>query len=420
MEEASGFGFQDIKPAGVLRCPVMPKDRYQPLIPEPPEPRMKACVVVPARNEEELLPSALHALAEQKRLDGRPLDHATYEVLVLVNNSTDRSVDVAKSFQRLYKGLRLYVIERNFDDAHSHIGHVRRSLMDEACARLETVAVHGGCILSTDADTRVAPNWICRNLEELDKGVDAVGGRIVVPPCEQDACLDLRTQTLYRYDELYARLVCWVEDCWDSEAHDPWPRHHHHFGGSLALTPNAYKGVGRLPPRRFLEDVALYDAFRRHDLRIRHANTVRVFSSARVQGRIRWGLSRRLRDWQQLALSANRVRVESARFLEHLFQTRARLRKVWSASRAGLEPRSDATHAVCSALSLPVRYALEIARTSRCFGLLLERLDFYERCRAQWPDWVRLARLTDTVEQLRAAFEVQMRARSKVRQPVFK
>ncbi len=50
---------------------------------EPPSRDLQACVIVPARNEEELLPLALRALAGQKSLDGAPLPRSSYEVIVL-------------------------------------------------------------------------------------------------------------------------------------------------------------------------------------------------------------------------------------------------------------------------------------------------------------------------------------------------
>lgn len=385
------------------------------LVPGPATANLKACVIVPSKNEEELLPSALQALAEQKTLHGMSLSHELYEVLLLINNSTDRSIQVAKSFQQLYPNFQLHIIERTFDNANAHIGYVRRLLMDEACARLEPVGLLNAAILSTDADTRVAPNWICRNLEELGRGVDMVGGRIVVLPCEQ-AALEGCTQALYRSDHLYARLVCWVEDRWDPEAHDPWPRHHHHFGASLAITPHAYKKVGRLPPRRSLEDLALYDALLQRDLRIRHANTVRVFTSARVKGRTRFGLSRQLSYWQERGTRPHRVRVESARFLEHLFRTRNRLRDVWTACRDGVPPAPEAVEQVSSALGLPAPRIIEDARAAKYFGLLLRQKKFYERCRAQWPDWVRLASLTETVEELSASFLAARRSEPELAQ----
>jgi glycosyltransferase involved in cell wall biosynthesis len=384
------------------------------LVPEPPARALQACVIVPVRDEEELLPSALQALAEQKQLNGAPLLYDSYEVILLINNTTDRSRQVAESFQRLYPALRLHIAERILDASRAHIGYVRRLLMDEACRRLETVADDTGLILSTDSDTRVAPNWIARNFDEIDRGADAVGGRIVVLPCDQDV-LDPPAQSMYRYDHLYRRLVCWLEDRCDPEPYDPWPRHYQHFGASLAITPRAYKTAGRLPLRRHLEDVAFYDALLCRDIRLRHSNVVRVFTSGRIDGRTRLGLSAQLKGWQH-SQRVSRVRVESARFLDHLFSTRRQLRRFWLDCRQSRTPVSELSHQLSAALGVPARRVIDSARNSRYFGLLLYNLKFYERCRAMWPDHLRLAKLVNVVDELQAAFAADLRSLTRGRE----
>lgn len=382
----------------------MRKPRSEALVPETPTRGLQACIVLPARNEENFLPSALQALAEQKTLDGRPLPHDAYEVILLINNSTDRTRGVAESFQRLYPSLQLHVVERNFDRSHAHIGHVRRLLMDEACRRLEILGRLESLVLSTDSDSRVASNWICRNSDEIARGAEIVGGRIVVLPCEQDG-MDAATQDIYRHDHLYRRLVCWVEHRCDPEPYDPWPRHYQHFGASLAITPRAYRAAGGIPPRRYLEDVAFYEALVRHDLRIRHSNLVRVFTAGRLNGRTRFGLSRQLKDWQAARKRLLHMRVESMRFLEELFKTRRQMRLLWVDRRHTPEHRNLLADDLAAALGVPARWLVERTQTARHFGLLLSELRFYERFRGMWPNALRLEKLEVVVQELRSAFE---------------
>ena len=54
------------------------------------------------------------------------------------------------------------------------------------------------------------------------------------------------------------------------------------------------------PEVRCLEDVALVQECRRLDLRVRHCPQVRVWTSAREQGRVELGLSSQLREWNEL------------------------------------------------------------------------------------------------------------------------
>src|SRR5204863_6236043 len=127
----------------------------------------------------------------------------------------------------------------------------------------------------------------------------------------------------------YRRLVAWLEDQFDPQPHDPWPRHHQHFGASLAISPRTYRFVGRLPPRRYFEDIAFYQALIQHDVRLRHSNKVRVFTSARLTGRARFGLSRELSEWQACGKKGLRVLVEGREFLEYLFSVRRQFRLLW-------------------------------------------------------------------------------------------
>src|SRR5690242_5314682 len=91
---------------GVHGCPssdnLMSKASSEMLVVEPPGEKLEACVTVPVKDEEDLLPSALRALAEQKTITGDEFDHERYEVILLINNTRDRSRQVVEQFQRLY------------------------------------------------------------------------------------------------------------------------------------------------------------------------------------------------------------------------------------------------------------------------------------------------------------------------------
>jgi glycosyltransferase involved in cell wall biosynthesis len=384
----------------------MPKPFSDVLVLEPPGKRLEACVTVPAKDEEELLPSALRALAEQKTLGGDPLDHDRYEVILLINNTRDRSRQAAEQFQRLYPSFRLHIVDRAFSESKSHNGYIRRLLMDEACRRLEMGESLHQAILTTDADSQVAPNWISRNQEELANGAQAVAGRIVISPCDE-ALLDPATGAVQRYNHLYRRLVAWVEDRFDPQDHDPWPRHHQHFAASLAITPRVYKCAGRLPPRRYFEDICFYQALIGHDVRLRHSNRVRVFTSARLTGRARVGLSTELNDWRLCGKKALRVRVECREFLEYLFAARRRLRRLWLEYQHTRELCTHRVRELSAETGISVSHMLAEVPAARYFGLLLQRTEFYEMCRNHWPDRLRVGPMEQVVNDLTAVFREQ-------------
>lgn len=296
----------------------------------PPSPRLILSVVIPVRNEAAGIERTLASLAHQVNLAGRPLDPSSYEVLLLANNCTDDTAEAARCFARRVPHLNLHVAEVSLPPAAAHVGTARRLLMDAACRRVTASGQKRGVIASTDGDTKAAPDWAAQTLREIEGGADAVGGRIRV---ERGRGEDREARLYALRDAAYQRGLALLEHSLDPNPADPWPRHHQFFGGSLAVTAKAYRAAGGLPPLPCLEDVALGDALRRLDARIRHSPAVRVSTSPRQQGRTPLGLSSQLREWGQMGRAGEAhwvqqpaavvVRFAACRALRGLHQSRA-------------------------------------------------------------------------------------------------
>jgi hypothetical protein len=302
------------------------------LVTVPPAPELLASVIIPAKDEADNLPFALAALAAQTNLQGLPLPARSYEVIVLANNCRDQTAAVARAFSRLHPQLVLHVITIILPQAEAHVGGARRLLMEEACYRLETLGRTTGLIASTDADTQVSPTWLAAIMAEVAAGAEAVGGRILTVASRNPAC---PVRRYHLRDASYQLLRARLEDLLDPNPADPWPRHHQHFGASLALTVRAYRRVGGLPSVSFLEDEALVRALRCRDISVRHSPKVRVLTSDRQQGRVAVGLSWQLRTWAAMSEKQNEPLVESGPQLVALWQTRSALRARWKATRKG-------------------------------------------------------------------------------------
>lgn len=295
----------------------------------PADCRLEVTVVMPVRDEARRLPAALRALAAQCQPDGTPFDAARFEIIVLANNCSDASADIVRRFAARRPHLNLHVVEVAFPAAIAHVGHARACLMNEAWRRLSSRG-DGGVIASTDGDTRVDRGWLAATLAEVQAGADAVGGRIVMD-ADVDRLPELARQT--RRDDAYQRLRARLEHALDPDPADPWPRHHQHFGASLAITARAYAQVGGLPAEPFLEDEALYQALRGHDLTVRHSHRVVVVTSSRRHGRVAVGLSWQLREWASLARAgAEAVVVDPVAWAADIV-LRRRLRTIWAATR---------------------------------------------------------------------------------------
>ncbi|SHL20382.1 glycosyltransferase [Hymenobacter psychrotolerans] len=359
----------------------------------PPAAGLKISVIIPAKDEAANLPATLAALATQLDLQGEPLPFSCYEILVLANNCRDQTAAVVRAFGRQYPALALYVAETTLLAAEAHVGRARCLLMDEACRRLELTAGPAGIIASTDADTRVAPTWLAAMQHEFAAGADAVGGRILPEAAAPHGGTVRRT---HLRDAHYRLLRARLEALLDPDPADPWPRHHQHFGASLGITAAAYRRVGGLPVVPFLEDEALCQALRRHDLQVRHSPKVRVVTSARREGRVEVGLSWQLREWDKLARQHRDPVVENGLSLVAEWQGRQQLRQLWNQAqqRAGRPPLCVQ---LAATLSVPAGALAQQLLASASFGVLWE---WVQQHRARWRRH-RLVPLPQAILELR-------------------
>ena len=245
-------------------------------------------VAIPVRNEEERLPACLRALARQRDRLARPISPTLVRIVVFANNCTDHSASLAR---KLGGGLSLdvRVVEGRLPPATAHAGAARRAAMDLAEAWLAEADERDGVILTTDADSQVAPNWVAENLAAFEAGAEAVLGRI-----DLDEDGKLLPAALHRRGELedaYEQLLTELSWLLDPLEHDPWPRHATISGASLGISRTAYCRVGRLPRVALGEDKALIALLSREDARIRYSPTIHVITSGRTNGRAPGGVA---------------------------------------------------------------------------------------------------------------------------------
>lgn len=192
-------------------------------------------VVVPAFNEEQLLPQCLESLLAQEY-------EGEIEILVVDNASTDGTAGVARRY-----GAR--VIEE------PHRGYCNALMRGFAAARGEIIAC-------TDADTVVPPDWIRRLAREYDRGQDvvAVGGDI------EFVCPNWKSRLLTHH------LIPWINRIDRGNPAGP-----HLWGANLSVRREAFLRVGGWNPRFSLQaDSELSE-------RLRKAGRVVVLESLRVR-----------------------------------------------------------------------------------------------------------------------------------------
>lgn len=290
-------------------------------------PQCTACVVIPVKDEEDHITQTLAAFAQQADRQGAPLDRQMFEILLLINNCTDSSAARIEAFRREHPELAIWVEDIHLPQQQANIGYVRRQLMEAACRRLAQNG--GGVILTTDGDTRVAPDWISQTRAEISAGADAVGGRILFCP-EEEASMDALTAWYHYEDEKYQLLIAEVTAAILQHPHDPAPTHHQHFNGSFAVTTDCYEKSGGIPEVTHLEDCAFFEQLQRIDAQVRHSPKVVVYTSARYSGRSEVGLSNQLRIWRTLGETGGTLMVASGDAIVEKLRFKKRLMDLWS------------------------------------------------------------------------------------------
>ena len=250
-------------------------------------------VAVPAHNEACCIADCLAALALQRDQAGAPLQHGTLEILIFANNCSDETAAGARQASHSIPH-PVHVVEEDLPAEKRNAGWARKRAMDLAAIRLAEVAPINGLILTTDADSRVAPTWVAATLREFETGVDCVAGYIDAIPAEYMA-LGGTFLTRGRLEDTYLRYLAEINARCDPRPHDPWPNHRVSSGASLAVTAAAYSAIGGLPPRPVGEDSALTDTLSRAGFKVRHSMDVCVSTSCRFDGRATGGAADTMR-----------------------------------------------------------------------------------------------------------------------------
>ena len=288
---------------------------------------LRAVVAIPARNEAHHLPACLAALADQRTPSGALLSTPLFEVVLFANNCSDGTTESARALASSLP-FGLTVVEGRLASGAPHAGEARRMAMDLAMARLEAVGAARSVILTTDADSRVAPNWIDGNITAINAGVDAVLGRLALD--EDGRKLPEAVHRRGALESEYEELLTEVFATLDPVAHNPWPHHSTISGASVAITTEAYRRTGGLPRVARGEDKALVAELLRRDARIRFDNAIEVVTSARLEGRAIGGVADTLRLRARFPNSYCDDALEPYRAAETRANWRGRLRRLWA------------------------------------------------------------------------------------------
>jgi glycosyltransferase involved in cell wall biosynthesis len=212
-----------------------------------------AGVVVPAHNEETLLPACLTALHHAAHPATVPV-----HVLVVADCCTDRTAAVAQDYGALVVRL-----------AARNVGAARRAGMTELQNLLSGLDPASVWLATTDADTVVPPDWLVRQLAHADQGWDVVLGTVTVADWSEHPP-HVPAAYAARYDTAGAAHV---------------------HGANIGLRASAYQAAGGFRPLATAEDHALLAAVSQAGCSVVHATDVTVETSARRHARAPRGFS---------------------------------------------------------------------------------------------------------------------------------
>lgn len=210
-------------------------------------------VVVPARNEEDLLPQCLDALERAM---------AALSVPALAMVVLDDCCDGSAAALAGRPGLRSVELRAR------NVGRARAAGFDALLHLTRGTPPSQLWLASTDADSRVPEDWLTVQLEYARQGFEAVLGTVRVEDWAG------------RSAGVAARF---------SARYDDRDGHPHVHGANMGMTASAYLAAGGMPPLALSEDHRL--ASNLAGRRVFRTGRIPVSTSARITARARGGFA---------------------------------------------------------------------------------------------------------------------------------
>ena len=224
-------------------------------------------VVVPAHDEEELLPGCLAALRAAAAQAGVQQPGLRVRIVVAADACSDGTAALAQE-----AGATVVALSAR------NVGRARaagvRELLRHAPEDLPAGTAASSWLATTDADSLVPPDWLARQLRYAADGWESVAGTVAVTDWTGHG-----PGTAAEYARQYGVF------------RGPHPHVH---GANLGFTARAYLGAGGFPPLRTGEDRALVAALRAQGRGVLRASSLPVVTSARRRYRAPAGFGHHL------------------------------------------------------------------------------------------------------------------------------
>jgi cellulose synthase/poly-beta-1,6-N-acetylglucosamine synthase-like glycosyltransferase len=217
-------------------------------------------VVIPARNEEELIAGTIYrVLAAVRRIPS-----SCCWVVVVADSCSDATADIA---ERLLDGHGEVVSCRV-----AAVGPARRRGTDAAMARFAAHPADRIWLANTDADTQVPDHWLQEQLAWANAGVHGVAGTVRISNMrlnDRDVSEEMMSDYLIHEDGT----------------------HPHVHGANLGVRADAYRDAGGWSGLALAEEHCLWRRLRARRWRLGSSADFAVDTSARLEGRAPGGFA---------------------------------------------------------------------------------------------------------------------------------
>jgi glycosyltransferase involved in cell wall biosynthesis len=230
-------------------------------------------VLIPARDEEDLLPRCLRSVLEAR--SALPVG-TSCDVIVAVDRSIDGSFDIAR---KVLDGVGTVI------RSGAGVVGVARAMAARTALQRRKLRTSRTWLANTDADCRVPRTWLKDQLEIAESGVEAVAGIIDVDSFEEH-----EAQVPQRFVSTYLLY--------------PDGTHPHVHGANLGVRADAYLRAGGWADLRTAEDHDLWERLRASGARTISPSYLRVVTSGRRIGRAPMGFAGALAAHNEVTLDA--------------------------------------------------------------------------------------------------------------------
>lgn len=234
-------------------------------------PSWHIAVLIPARDEEQLIARCLHSVAQAVRR--LPAD-ITCDLVVVSDGSTDRTVSIARQILQHTMGIAIEARAHCVGEARAHAAQLA---LERYCGPRDRC-----WLANTDADCEVPVNWLQQQMVHAQAGVPAVAGIVDVDSfADHDAGVPARFRDTYR-----------------THADGTHPHVH---GANLGVRADAYLAAGGWSALATAEDHDLWGRLQRQTHGCRSDASLCVLTSGRRVGRAPMGFARALALHNEIA-----------------------------------------------------------------------------------------------------------------------